>query len=143
MYLLDTDTISNLADKRYASNRLQERVAAEPLKNLHTSVITLSETARGWLDFINQARKQPRRGDKLVEAFALFQDEMQYVMQYNILPYDEEAEKAYQTIPAKIRQQHSQDCYIAAIALSRGLIVVTSNLSHFRKIPNLQCEDWT
>lgn len=143
MYLLDTDTVSNAIDKRRTFVSLQRRIASEPPEKLHISVITLSEIAHGWLDIINQARKHPRNGAKIVQFYALFQDEMQSVIKFNILPYDEEAEKSFQTIPASVRQQHSQDCHIAAIALSRGLIVVTANISHFSKIAGLRCEDWT
>ena len=34
------------------------------------------------------------------------------------------------------------DVLIAAIALSRGDIVVTNNIRHFSAIPNLQLENW-
>jgi len=34
------------------------------------------------------------------------------------------------------------DLRIAAIALSRGLIVVTGNVREFQRVPGLQVENW-
>lgn len=35
-----------------------------------------------------------------------------------------------------------EDVLIGATALSRGLTVVTNNVAHFRRIPDLSVEDW-
>ena len=34
------------------------------------------------------------------------------------------------------------DLRIAAIALARGLTVVTGNIRHFQRVPGLQVENW-
>lgn len=36
-----------------------------------------------------------------------------------------------------------EDVLIGATAVVHGFVVVTNNLAHFRRIPNLQVEDWT
>jgi tRNA(fMet)-specific endonuclease VapC len=143
MYLLDTDSVTNGFDLRRSQPYLRARIEAEPLTNLHVSMITVGEICRGWLDAINQARKHPRDGAKVVAYYSLFQRHFEDVQRFRLLPYDEAAEAAYSALPAEIRKQHSLDCHIAATAMTRGLIVVTSNLRHFQRIPGLQCEDWT
>lgn len=37
----------------------------------------------------------------------------------------------------------AMDLRIAAIALARGLTILSRNLRDFRKVPNLLVEDWT
>ena len=143
MYLLDTDTFTNVVDKRRSQPTLRARVEREPVENLHVCMITLGEICRGWLAQINEARKHPRNGGKVVEYYTLFQREIEYIQRYNLLPYDGAAEVAYNAIPAEIRKQHSLDCHIAAVALAQDMTVVTGNLRHFQRIPGLKCVDWT
>ncbi len=143
MYLLDTDSVTNGFDIRRSQPYLRARTEAEPITNLHVSMITLGEICRGWLALLNEARKHPRKGAKVVEYYTLFQREIESIQRYRLLPYNDAAETAYNALPAEIRRQHPLDCHIAAIALTNDLIVVTGNLQHFQKIPGLKCVDWT
>jgi tRNA(fMet)-specific endonuclease VapC len=57
-----------------------------------------------------------------------------------VLDFDRLAARAYATLPFK---RANYDRLIAAHALSRDLIVVTDNLSHFADVPGLRVENWT
>jgi tRNA(fMet)-specific endonuclease VapC len=63
-----------------------------------------------------------------------------FVEEVPVLPFDEQAARAYATIPFK---RASYDRLIAAHALSLGLTVVTDNPKHFADVPGLVVENWT
>ena len=56
-----------------------------------------------------------------------------------VLPFDENAARAYATLPFR---RASYDQLIAAHALSLGLTVVTDNIKHFADVPGLKIENW-
>ena len=63
-----------------------------------------------------------------------------FIEEIPVLPFDEQAARAYATIPFK---RASYDRLIAAHALSLGLTVITDNVKHFADVPGLVVEDWT
>lgn len=143
MYLLDTDAVSNYLDKRRGNELLRKRIEQTPPETIWISIVTFEEIIRGILNLLNQARKHPRNAVKIVEYYRVLQNLAQDLNYFQILPYDTAAETKYQTIPAAVRQQHSQDSHIAAIALAHDFTVITLNTRHFSKIPDLRTEDWS
>ena len=131
MYLLDTDTVSNYLDKRRGQAALRDRVAAEPPQNIWISIVTVEEIVQGVLGLLHKARSHPRNADKIILFSGLLESTLRDLMAFQILPYDRSAEASFGAIPAHIRRRHSQDCHIAAIAISQGFTVVTSNTRHF------------
>ena len=63
-----------------------------------------------------------------------------------VLPFDELAARQYGEIWAELERRGTPigqaDLQIGAIALSRGLTVVTGNVKHFQQIPELSVENW-
>jgi tRNA(fMet)-specific endonuclease VapC len=57
----------------------------------------------------------------------------------SILPFDTAAAHAYANLAFK---RGSFDRFIAAHALSSGLLLVTANLGDFADVPNLKTENW-
>lgn len=57
-----------------------------------------------------------------------------------VLAFDENAARAYATIPFK---RASYDRLIAAHAFSLGLTVITGNTKDFADVPGLMVENWT
>ena len=143
MYLLDTDTVSNYLNKRRGNTQLRLRIEQALPGTIWISIITFEEIVKGILNLLNQARKHPRNAAKIVEYYGLLQSLTYDLASFPILPYDAPAEAKYQNIPASIRQQHSQDSHIAAIAPAHDFTLVTSNIRHFSKIPGLRIEDWS
>ena len=139
--LLDTDTISNYLDRRRGNLRLRKRIERESPDAVFISIITFEEIMRGVLNLLTQARKHPRNGGKVVAYYGLLQNLLHDLRRFQILPYDADAETKYQQIPANIRQRHSQDCQIAAVALAHNITLITRNTRHFAGIPDLSFED--
>lgn len=63
-----------------------------------------------------------------------------------VLPFDVLAASRYGEIRAQLERQGvtmgDADLRIASIALTRGLVVVTANVHHFRRVPELAIENW-
>ena len=131
MFLFDTDTLSNLGKAR-PSPRLLRRLAAAP-GPIYTSAITVAE-------ILKEAHKS--------HSPSLFIQKLQGALQAlsGVLPFDRQAAEVYGKIAADLERQGLPigfaDLQIAAIALSRNLVVITHNLHHFQRVPGLQMDDW-
>lgn len=136
MYLLDTDTYSNLLR---GNPRIIQRVAEAPTGSVYLCAVTPEEMLRGRLDYINQLRA--RKDMKLPLAYDYLLDLVRELNRISILRYDDAADAVFQALPAQIKRAGSQDCRIAATAQVNGFIIVTSNISHFSKIIT-DYEDW-
>ena len=60
-----------------------------------------------------------------------------------VVDFDTAAATAFSGLVAQRVRIGAMDLRIAAIALGRGLTVLSRNLRDFRKVPNLVVEDWT
>ena len=133
MYLLDTDILSNLM-KRSPSSVLVARVARVPPEEQFTSSITLGELFYG--------------AYRLRERTAILLEKIEDALLPNlpVLAFDTAAARRYGEIRAELERLGTPigdaDMRIAAIPLSRGLRVVTGNDRHFRRVPELETENW-
>ena len=133
MYLLDTDILSNLM-KRSPSSALVARVAQVPPEEQFTSSITLGELVYG--------------AHRLRERTAILMEKIEDALLPNlpVLAFDTAAARRYGEIRAELERLGTPigdaDVRIAAIALSRGLMVVSGNERHFRRVPELKIENW-
>jgi len=63
-----------------------------------------------------------------------------------ILPFDATAAQRYGTLRAELeadgRRLAEPDLRIAAIVLARGATLVTGNVRHFARVPDLRIENW-
>ena len=133
MYLLDTDILSNLM-KRSPSGALVARVARVAPEEQFTSSITLGELVYG--------------AHRLRARTAILMQKIEHTLLPNlpVLSFDAAAARRYGEIRAELERLGAPigdaDMRIAAIALSRGLRVVTGNERHFRRVPELETENW-
>jgi tRNA(fMet)-specific endonuclease VapC len=133
MYLLDTDILSNLM-RRAPSTTLIAKLASVPPEQQFTSSITLGELIYG-------ACRLRTRTRNLLEQL-----EQILLPNLPVLPFDAVAARRYGEVRAELEGRGvllgDADLRIGAIALARGLIVVTGNTQHFERIPELPVENW-
>ncbi|MGB3723332.1 MAG: type II toxin-antitoxin system VapC family toxin [Pacificimonas sp.] len=125
-FLLDTNSVIDFALGR--SIKLMSRLSAQEQGTLFLSSISYAELSVGAAD-----------GGK--DDFARLEAFTDLVP---VLPFDRAAATRYGNIAHQAGfRRHSFDRLIAAHALSLGYAVVTSNLSDFHGIPELDVQNWT
>lgn len=131
MYCFDTDTLSAVL-KRDPPLGLIRRLAQVAPALQFTTTITLGELLYG-----AAKRGSPKLTTRVREVIALAT---------TVLPFDERAAEVYGPLRAELeregRRLDEPDLRIASIALSRDLTVVTGNVRHFGRVPNLAVENW-
>lgn len=133
MYLLDTDTLSNLL-KRAPSTTLIAKLVSVPSERRFTSSITLGELVYG-------AHRLGTRAGVLLEQID------RVLLPYRpVIPFDADAARRYGEVRAELDRRGTPladgDLRIAAIALARDLTIVTGNVRHFQRVPGLAVENW-
>ncbi len=139
MYLLDTNIISTFLDQGRNSQFLTRRILNQPPQNLFISIITVEEMMRGELGGIHRLRHRPN----VVKVYRAFEGLFEALHRFQIVSYTTEIEQIYQSMSWEQKRVGTQDCRIAATAMSHGFTVVTANTSDFYKIGGVAVEDWT
>ena len=131
MYCFDTDILSG-ALKRDPPLHLIRRLARTPPEDQFTTSITFGELLYG-------AR---RHGSTRLQAMV-----REIILEaHEVLPFDEAAGEVYGPLRALLeaegRRLDEPDLRIASIALARNLTLVTGNVRHFERVPDLKIENW-
>ncbi|HXH11467.1 MAG TPA: type II toxin-antitoxin system VapC family toxin [Alphaproteobacteria bacterium] len=139
-YLFDTDHISisqRQAGSEYAT--LLMRVAQHPPTDLACSIISFHKQILGCHTYISQAR----RAEDVVRGYGMLAQVLRDFTEALVIPFDAAAPVVCEGLVAQRVRVGTMDLRIAAIALSREMVLVTRNVSDFRKVPGLRIEDWT
>ena len=139
-YLLDTDHISILQRKagaEYAA--LAARLGRVSPADIVFSVVSFHEQVIGCHAYINRTRDQAG----IVRGYAMFDRVLDNFASAPVIPFDTAAAAAFDDLTARRVRLATMDLRIAAIALSRGLILLTRNARDFGRVPGLTIEDWT
>jgi tRNA(fMet)-specific endonuclease VapC len=135
-YALDTDTLSLW---QHGHPVVSQRVAARRPDELSVTVITVQEQLDGWHARLPRART-PKR---IADLYRRLADTVRFLSRLAILDYTEAAVQRFEQLRPQCPKVGRMDLRIAATALEHGVIVVTRNLTDFRRIPGLQTEDWS
>jgi predicted nucleic acid-binding protein len=130
-YCFDTDVISAVMCASPPLHLIR-RLARVPADQQTTTSVTLGELLYGAAR--TKSVKLERRVRELVTGALL------------VLPFDELAAEQYGVLRARLEREGKRldepDLRIASVVLSRGLTLVTGNVRHFERVPNLQVENW-
>ena len=129
-YLLDTNTCVFALKQR---SRVVEQLRKCVPEDLSVAIITVAEL---WFGARKSIRPEATRRE--IDAF---------LQPFEVLPFDHEAADEYARLRFELehigRPIGERDLLIASIAVARGLIVVTHNVSEFGRLAGLIVEDWS
>jgi tRNA(fMet)-specific endonuclease VapC len=128
-YLLDTNVVIHALRGRPA--RVRERLDTAGPGLVRISAVTVAELSYG-----AEKSDDPQRRHSLFDAF---------LVPFDILPFDSAAGKLHGILRHQMRHQPigERDLLIAAIARSANLTLITANAGEFRRVPDLDVEDWS
>lgn len=130
-YLLDSNII--IAAIKGEPRALLNKLAGIAPTRLHLSSVVLAELNVGAEKGHGSARRHADIADLTADMTPL--------------PFDAEDAATYGRIRTALERKGASigpmDLLIAAQAVARGLVLVTDNLREFRRVPGLQCENWT
>jgi tRNA(fMet)-specific endonuclease VapC len=98
----------------------------------------VEEQWRGWLAVIARVRDVARHVAPYGELMGL----LDFLPKWTILPFDEAAAAEYVRLRADGTRIGTMDLKIASIALVHKALLLSANLSDFRKVPGLRVENW-
>ena len=132
MYLFDTDVVTNIF-KRKPAPKLLKRLATVEQRHQHIATTTVAEIVYGaWKS------ERPRYHLENLEKILL--------PAVNIVSLDGKAAYVCGALRARLEKAGMPlalaDLEIAAIAIANQLTLVTGNVRHFARIPELRVENW-
>jgi tRNA(fMet)-specific endonuclease VapC len=140
MIILDTDHISLLQHPDSTEGqRLVQRLAVSFDRDIVTTVVTVEEQMRGWLQVIARYRDLQQQSpyyDKLIEFIRFFS-------RWRILPLGESAVQVFRNLQRDRVRIATTDLKIAAISVASGATLLSRNSQDFGQVPGLYVEDWT
>ena len=136
--VLDTNHFAELVHNTERGARLKRRFS-ERQASVVTTIVTAQEVSEGWSAFV---RKQKAGSEKQIHGYKQFQHSLELLMELTLLPFDEQAAVVFRTLRKTLPQAGTQDLKIAAICLAHDATVLTRNVGHFTKVPDLRVENW-
>ncbi len=136
LYLFDTDTLT-------LYERLHPVVVRSVFYHLADDIrvtsITVEEQLGGWFASLRAART----AQQIETAHVRLSEAVRLLSNWDVVPFTAFAAGRYQALLRQKLNVGGNDLRIAAIAMDAGAVVVTRNLRDFRRIPGVQCEDWS
>jgi tRNA(fMet)-specific endonuclease VapC len=137
LYVLDTDIVSLF---QHDHPQVCAAISRHSLHELAITVLTIEEQLSGWYKELRRARKP----STLAAIYQRMADTVQFFSRLpTILSFTEPAIARYGRLSKLKLGIKKTDLRIAAIVLEHDAILVTRNLRDFKRVPDLQIEDWS
>ena len=128
IYMLDTDTISQIVRKNTA---VIKNLINHENDEICASAISYAELCYGL---------EKKKSERLYTEIGLIMGKL------SIINFDDSQSELYGKIRFELEKQgtslDNMDMLIAAAALSQNAVLISHNVKHFSKIKNLKIEDW-
>ena len=129
-YLLDTNAWVDYLNQRYPG-------VAERVRSANPDELALSAVALAELRYGADKSQHPARNHARIDVIA---------REVPLIDFDAAAAAAFGRLRSLLERQDepigSYDMLIASQAISRDLVLITDNVSEFRRIRNLKLENW-
>ena len=137
MYLLDTDTLSYLWARH---ERVVQRAAEVGDNELGITSITRAEVLRRRCENLLKADT----AEETLKAQYRLDLSEQRLSRLIVSPFDDTAAAQLEQLwkVDRLKQIGRADLLIASVALGNDATLVTRNLRHFRRVPNLKVVNW-
>lgn len=139
MIVLDTDVLSIVqrADGPEYDNLVDRLDSAG--EEVAVSIVSFEEQMRGWLAFIARAKTANQQIKGYARLHALLED----FSTRPILDFDQPSALEFERLKASRVRIGTMDLKIAAISLAHDALLLSRNLTDFRKVPMLRVDDWS
>jgi tRNA(fMet)-specific endonuclease VapC len=131
-YVLDTNAISALMKG--------DAKVIERLKRARRSEVGIPQPVVAEIEYGLQRLARSKRRDALLARFELLKADVQR------LPWTDEVSVAFGAIKAALERRGERiedfDAAVAAHAQSASAILVTANIKHMARVPDVTIEDW-
>jgi tRNA(fMet)-specific endonuclease VapC len=139
-YLLDTDHLSILQkssgqDYENLSNRMERLHISE----FAISIVTVHEQFLGSNVYISRSQSPT----DLVRGYEFMNKLVRSFKMIPVIGFDDLAATTFQDFKSRKIKLATMDLRIAAIAITKQVILLTRNRKDFAKVPGLTIEDWT
>jgi len=136
--ILDTDllTIIQRAESQEYENLVDRLDAAND--EVAVCIVSFEEQMRGWLAFIARASTS----DDQIKGYARLHGLLEDYANRPILDFDHTAVIEYQRLKNSKVRVGTMDLKIAAIALAHNALLLSRNITDFRRVPGLRVDDW-
>jgi tRNA(fMet)-specific endonuclease VapC len=139
MIVLDTDHLTVLFFENHSQRAsLSNRLLTSSDADVSATVISLEEQMRGWLAAL---KKRARVADQVSVNPRLTQL-VDFYSQWKIAPFDQKAASIYDSLKGRRVRIGAEDLKIASITIANDALLLSANLVHFQKVPDLKVEDW-
>ena len=130
-YFLDTNTCIYFLNGKF--DAVRKHLQSTTPNNIKIPAIVKAELLFG-------AQKSKKKEDNTHKVGA-------FLLPYDIIPFSDAAAVAYSHIRYEMERAGKpigpNDLLIASIVLAEKGILVTNNVSEFKRVPNLEITDWT
>lgn len=136
MFLLDTNILRRLGLDYEAA---QGEIIRTPWSEIALPSVVVAEALRGRAEQVLKAD-----ASDLVQAHERFRDTRRFLLHFNVVSFDVEAEfRIQQLLAIHSSKKRYADLRIAAITLAGNHILVTRNTRHFEDVlPRRRLVDW-